>query len=106
MKRCKGSLLLAVLLVIAFPISRASAQIDRITIAAGTDEDHALQAITAEQDNQKSWPCTRTLFRSSLQIRRQWLTATGKSLKPIRLPATYRKRWTTVTKLWPDPPRP
>jgi tetratricopeptide (TPR) repeat protein len=53
MRRCKGSLLLAVLLSIAFSISRAGAQVDRITIAAGTDEDHALQAITSEQDNQK-----------------------------------------------------
>jgi tetratricopeptide (TPR) repeat protein len=32
---------------------RASAQVDHITIAAGTDEDKALQAITNEQDNQK-----------------------------------------------------
>jgi len=32
---------------------RANAQSDRIMIAAGTDEDHALQAITAEQDPQK-----------------------------------------------------
>ena len=53
MRRCKGSLLLAVLLSISFSISRAGAQVDRITIAAGTDEDHALQAITSEQDNQK-----------------------------------------------------
>src|SRR5580698_6498874 len=53
MRRCKGSLLLAVLLSISFSISRAGAQVDRITIAAGTDEDHALQAITNEQDPQK-----------------------------------------------------
>jgi len=31
----------------------ANAQVDRIVIAAGTDEDHALQAITNEQDAQK-----------------------------------------------------
>ena len=30
-----------------------NAQVDRIVIAAGTDEDHALQAITNEQDAQK-----------------------------------------------------
>jgi hypothetical protein len=34
-------------------ISQASAQVDRIVIAAGTDEDHALQEITNEQDSQK-----------------------------------------------------
>jgi len=33
--------------------SRASAQVDRIVIAAGTDEDHDLQAISAEQDSAK-----------------------------------------------------
>src|SRR5580698_8606760 len=53
MRRCKGSLLLAVLLSISFSISRAGAQVDRIVIAAGTDEDHALQAISSEQDPQK-----------------------------------------------------
>jgi tetratricopeptide (TPR) repeat protein len=35
------------------PIFQASAQVDRIVIAAGTDEDHALQAISAEQDPAK-----------------------------------------------------
>jgi tetratricopeptide (TPR) repeat protein len=34
-------------------IATANAQIDRIVIAAGTDEDHALQAISNEQDAQK-----------------------------------------------------
>ncbi|PYX71213.1 MAG: hypothetical protein DMG78_16250 [Acidobacteria bacterium] len=52
MKRCIGPLL-AILLVIAFSISQAQAQVERIVIAAGTDEDHALQAITNEQDNSK-----------------------------------------------------
>jgi tetratricopeptide (TPR) repeat protein len=52
MKRCIGPLL-AILLVIAFSISQARAQVERIVIAAGTDEDHALQAITNEQDNAK-----------------------------------------------------
>ena len=52
MKRCIGPLL-AILLVIAFSISQARAQVERIVIAAGTDEDHALQAITNEQDNSK-----------------------------------------------------
>jgi tetratricopeptide (TPR) repeat protein len=53
MRRCKGFLLLAVLFSIAFSISQAGAQVDRITIAAGTDEDHALQAISNEQDSKK-----------------------------------------------------
>ena len=34
-------------------MSQAGAQVDRIVIAAGTDEDHALQAITNEQDASK-----------------------------------------------------
>lgn len=52
MKRCIG-LLLGVFLVVGFSISEARAQVDRIVIAAGTDEDHALQAITNEQDATK-----------------------------------------------------
>ena len=52
MRRCKGSLLLISLLSFFF-ISQASAQVDHIVIAAGTDEDHALQAISSEQDTQK-----------------------------------------------------
>ena len=57
MKRYSASLTLAVLclsfLACAILISPAVAQVDRITIAAGTDEDHALQAISNEQDAQK-----------------------------------------------------
>src|SRR5580765_7453285 len=54
MRRCSGSTLLVVLfLALAVLIPHLSAQVDRITIAAGTDEDHALQAISAEQDPQK-----------------------------------------------------
>jgi len=54
MRRCSGSLTLVVLfLSFAFLIPQAFAQADRITIAAGTDEDHALQAISNEQDPQK-----------------------------------------------------
>jgi len=54
MRRCSGWIVLVVLsLSFAGFISQASAQVDRITIAAGTDEDHALQAISNEQDPQK-----------------------------------------------------
>jgi tetratricopeptide (TPR) repeat protein len=57
MRRCSGSFLLLVVILfsfsLAFPTIEANAQIDHITIAAGTDEDHALQAITSEQDPQK-----------------------------------------------------
>ena len=53
MGRCRASLLLSVVSSFLFTISQASAQGDRIVIAAGTDEDHALQAITTEQDAQK-----------------------------------------------------
>lgn len=45
--------LLLFLFLIAFSISHAVSQVDRITIAAGSDEDHALQAITNEPDVQK-----------------------------------------------------
>lgn len=50
MKRCNLWLLLVLLSVL---ISYAGAQVDHIVIAAGTDEDHALQAISSEQDAQK-----------------------------------------------------
>jgi tetratricopeptide (TPR) repeat protein len=54
MRRCSGLLLLVVLsLSFAVCIPHASAQVDHIVIAAGTDEDHALQTITSEQDAQK-----------------------------------------------------
>ena len=53
MGRCKVSLLLILVSSLVLTISQASAQGDRIVIAAGTDEDHALQAITTEQDAQK-----------------------------------------------------
>ncbi|MGA7751867.1 MAG: hypothetical protein WCB05_03520 [Candidatus Sulfotelmatobacter sp.] len=52
MTHCKRAVLLAVFSA-ALSISQAGAQVDRITIAAGTDEDHALQAISNEQDSQK-----------------------------------------------------
>jgi tetratricopeptide (TPR) repeat protein len=54
MPRRNRSLLLAVLAIFAsIAIIRAKAQVDRIVIAAGTDEDKALQAISNEQDPQK-----------------------------------------------------
>jgi tetratricopeptide (TPR) repeat protein len=53
MGRCKGSLLLTLVSSTLLFISQAGAQIDRIVIAAGTDEDHALQVISNEQDGQK-----------------------------------------------------
>jgi tetratricopeptide (TPR) repeat protein len=54
MRRCSGSLLLVVFfLSLAVCIPHASAQVEHINFGAGTDEDHALQAITSEQDAQK-----------------------------------------------------
>lgn len=54
MRRCSGSMFLVVLLF-SFTVflPRASGQADSIQIAAGTDEDKALQAITSESDAQK-----------------------------------------------------
>jgi tetratricopeptide (TPR) repeat protein len=54
MRRWNNSVTVVVLsLSFAVPISQASGQVDRLTIAAGTDEDHALQTISNEQDPQK-----------------------------------------------------
>ena len=54
MKRYVGSLaLVAVSFCLLFPALRANAQGNRIEIAAGTPEDHDLQAITNEQDAAK-----------------------------------------------------
>ncbi len=53
MKRSIGSLLVIVLVLLPFAALRATAQVDHIVIAAGTDEDHALQAISNEPDAQK-----------------------------------------------------
>ena len=53
MRQCKVGFLLLVVLCFAFLLSQAWAQVDHIVIAAGTDEDHALQGISSEQDNDK-----------------------------------------------------
>jgi tetratricopeptide (TPR) repeat protein len=54
MRLCGGWLTLIVLsLSFAVAIPHAFAQVDRIVIAAGTDEDRALQDITNEHDSQK-----------------------------------------------------
>jgi tetratricopeptide (TPR) repeat protein len=54
MRLCNASLILIVLfLSFAVSLPYASAQGDRISFAAGTDEDHALQDISNEQDPQK-----------------------------------------------------
>jgi tetratricopeptide (TPR) repeat protein len=53
MQRWHGSLLYVVVFSLAVFIGQANSQVDHIVIAAGTDEDHALQAITSEQDAQK-----------------------------------------------------
>jgi tetratricopeptide (TPR) repeat protein len=52
MRRC-GSLLLVSIFFVAFAVSTTQAQVDRIVIAAGSDQDHALQDITNEPDPQK-----------------------------------------------------
>ncbi len=53
MRRCTGFLLLISFSLVVFTVAPLLAQVDRIVIAAGTDEDHDLQAITSEQDAQK-----------------------------------------------------
>lgn len=53
MRPCKVVVQLAVVLYFSLFILQARAQVDHIVIAAGTEEDHALQAITNEQDGQK-----------------------------------------------------
>jgi tetratricopeptide (TPR) repeat protein len=49
----RSSALSFLILTIAFCSYDANAQVDHIVIAAGTDEDHALQAISNEADAQK-----------------------------------------------------
>lgn len=53
MKRSSAYTLLILFSCLAFITSSARAQVDHIVIAAGTDEDHALQAISNESDAQK-----------------------------------------------------
>jgi tetratricopeptide (TPR) repeat protein len=54
MRRCSGWVVLIVIFFsCGISLPYATAQVDHITIAAGTDEDKALQAITNEQDAQK-----------------------------------------------------
>ena len=53
MTRLIESLLFAVVFSVALLTSQARAQVDHIVIAAGTDEDRDLQAITNEQDAAK-----------------------------------------------------
>jgi tetratricopeptide (TPR) repeat protein len=53
MKRYAGPLVVVVVSFLGFSILQARAQVDHIVIAAGTSEDHDLQAITSEQDPQK-----------------------------------------------------
>jgi tetratricopeptide (TPR) repeat protein len=53
MSRSSALNLLIAFSLVAFLSFRAQAQVDHIVIAAGTDEDHALQAISNEPDAQK-----------------------------------------------------
>jgi tetratricopeptide (TPR) repeat protein len=53
MRRSFSSLLPVVLFLFSFSSRDACAQVDHISIAAGTEEDHALQAISNEADAQK-----------------------------------------------------
>jgi hypothetical protein len=53
MKRSCRLTLWILVFVLGYLIPVASAQVDHIVIAAGTDEDHALQAISNETDGQK-----------------------------------------------------
>jgi tetratricopeptide (TPR) repeat protein len=53
MRFCARSLVVVILSFSVLPVPQAKAQIDHIVIAAGTDEDHELQAISNEQDPQK-----------------------------------------------------
>jgi tetratricopeptide (TPR) repeat protein len=53
MRRSGGFLLAIIFSLLFFSSNNANAQNDRIAIAAGSDEDHALQAITSETDAQK-----------------------------------------------------
>lgn len=51
--KCRIRSLLGVVLLIGFGITQAGAQIERLVIAAGSDEDHALEEINKEQEPAK-----------------------------------------------------
>jgi tetratricopeptide (TPR) repeat protein len=53
MQRWKGPFLFTASFFFTISVLQAVSQVDHIVIAAGTDEDHALQAISSEQDAQK-----------------------------------------------------
>jgi len=59
----RSSALTFLILACAFLAQDAKAQVDHIVIAAGTDEDHALQAISNEADAQKK----RTMYEEFVQ---------------------------------------
>ena len=92
MRRCSGAIVLAVLfLSFAFSIPRANAQVETITIAAGTDEDRALQAITNEPDSQKK-----------LAMYEDFVTKFSSNPAAMCIsPATRGRLATTVIRLWP-----
>ena len=112
MRRCSGSALLVVLfLSLSVLLPHASAQVDHITIAAGTDEDHALQAITSEQDAQKKVAMYRGVRAEVFREpggRGLWQLATRaglpgdrRSAKGARLMATRRwRRLRTISIFW------
>lgn len=56
MRQCKRHFLPLLVVSFLFFLSQAWAQVDHIVIAAGTDEDHALQTISSEQDATKRIP--------------------------------------------------
>ena len=56
MRQCKRHFLPLLVVSFLFFLSQAWAQVDHIVIAAGTDEDHALQTISSEQDATKKIP--------------------------------------------------
>ena len=101
MKRCTKSLLLAVFLSIVFLTLQAVAQVDRITIAAGTDEDHALQAITNEQDAQKKLGMYQDFVQKFSSNPQAVAYGNWQIRRPINPRATLRKPSNTAIKRWP-----
>ena len=104
MKRCSDSLTLAVL-VLSFLscaiVPAAHAQVDHIVIAAGTDEDHALQAISNEQDAQKKIAMYEDFVQKFSSNPAAVAYGNWQLAQAYQSTGDLQRRSTTATRLWP-----
>lgn len=86
------------ILVVLLTILPAGAQVQKIIIPAGTPEDKAIQAASAETDSQNAWPCGRTFCSSFHPIHKLWPMETGNCHSNILTRAILPKHWNTATR--------